>query len=113
MIDQANLAIVRLTEEVEAENGRRRRRRRMVEASDQVLHRLEELNLAGQRTLSEDADIEFGGALGELPAGFRLGFSQTRSVQEKLDRVFALQEWLFRGHDLDVFELGFGPESRN
>ncbi|HVB76316.1 MAG TPA: hypothetical protein VNI34_00685 [Candidatus Nitrosotalea sp.] len=99
MIDQANLAIARMREEIEVDNQRRYRFQRLLQATDEVLWRLEEMNLAGERRISDPFRAQFRGTLDELPDDFRRIYRDSEVVQETLDSIFEIQERLFRERD--------------
>lgn len=65
-------------------------------ASDEAIGRLEELNLRGRGTCAPDAGTRaaIDHALAVLPAGAQVEIKPSRTVQQALDRMFALQEVL-------------------
>ncbi len=99
MIDETNLAIEALEEEIRQENLRRYAFYRMLNATDRVLWRLEELNRDGVKTIPEDMRQRMRETLAELPACCMEVFRDSGLVQETLDSIFDVQERLFRWRD--------------
>ena len=99
MIDETNLAIEELEEEIRRENDRRYAFYRMLNATDRVLWRLEELNRDGIKVMPGDMCGRMRESLTELPASCLEIFRQSDHVQEVLDSVFEVQERLFRWRD--------------
>lgn len=99
MIDETNLAIEELQEEIRRENERRYAFYRMLNATDRVLWRLEELNRDGVKTIPHDMRGRMRASLTELPASCSEVFRDSEHVQEVLDSVFEIQERLFRWRD--------------
>jgi len=99
MIDETNLAIEELEEEIRRENDRRYAFYRMLNATDRVLWRLEELNRDGIKVIPGDMCGRMRESLTELPASCLEIFRQSDHVQEVLDSVFEVQERLFRWRD--------------
>ena len=99
MIDETNLAIEELEEEIRRENDRRYAFYRMLNATDRVLWRLEELNRDGVKVIPGDMRIRMRESLTELPAACLEIFRESDHVQEVLDSVFEVQERLFRWRD--------------
>lgn len=96
MIDETNLKIEEMQDEIRRENDRRNAFYRMVQASDAVLWRLEEMNKDGVTDVPTPLRQELEQALQPLPEHVRSSFRNTGAVQETLDSVFELQEELFR-----------------
>jgi|ERR1041385_4596217 hypothetical protein len=99
MIDETNLAIEELEEEIRRENDRRYAFYRMLNATDRVLWRLEELNRDGVKVIPGDMRLRMRESLTELPAACLEIFRESDHVQEVLDSVFEVQERLFRWRD--------------
>ncbi len=99
MIDETNLAIEELEEEIRRENERRYAFYRMLNATDRVLWRLEELNRDGVKTIPGDMRVRMRDSLTELPNACIEVFRDSEQVQEVLDSVFEVQERLFRWRD--------------
>ena len=99
MIDETNLAIEELEEEIRRENDRRYAFYRMLNATDRVLWRLEELNRDGIKQIPGDMRVKMKGSLTELPMSCMECFRESDHVQEVLDSVFEVQERLFRWRD--------------
>ena len=99
MIDETNLAIEELEEEIRRENDRRYAFYRMLNATDRVLWRLEELNRDGIKVVPGDMRGRMRESLTELPASCLEIFRDSTHVQEVLDSVFEVQERLFRWRD--------------
>jgi hypothetical protein len=99
MIDETNLAIEELEEEIRRENDRRYAFYRMLNATDRVLWRLEELNRDGIKQIPGDMRVKMRGSLTELPMSCMEVFRESDHVQEVLDSVFEVQERLFRWRD--------------
>ena len=99
MIDETNLAIEELEEEIRRENERRYAFYRMLNATDRVLWRLEELNRDGVKMIPGDMRVRMRDSLTELPNACLDVFRDSDAVQEVLDSVFEVQERLFRWRD--------------
>ena len=99
MIDETNLAIEELEEEIRRENDRRYAFYRMLNATDRVLWRLEELNRDGIKMIPGGMRVRMRGSLTELPSSCLEVFRDSDHVQEVLDSVFEVQERLFRWRD--------------
>ncbi|HXM57722.1 MAG TPA: hypothetical protein VOB72_20160 [Candidatus Dormibacteraeota bacterium] len=99
MIDETNLAIEELEEEIRRENDRRYAFYRMLNATDRVLWRLEELNRDGVKVIPGGMRVRMRESLTELPASCLEIFRDSDHVQEVLDSVFEVQERLFRWRD--------------
>ncbi|MGH7862811.1 MAG: hypothetical protein ACRENM_08265 [Candidatus Dormibacteraceae bacterium] len=110
MIDQANLAITQMREEIEADNQRRYRFQRLLQATDEVLWRLEEMNLAGERRIPDPSRLEFRDSLEELPEDYQRIYRDSEVVQETLDSIFEIQERLFRERDPEWEQRDAGVE---
>lgn len=99
MIDETNLAIEELEEEIRRDNDRRYAFYRMLNATDRVLWRLEELNRDGIKAIPGDVRIRMRESLNELPTACLEVYRDSDHVQEVLDSIFEVQERLFRWRD--------------
>jgi hypothetical protein len=99
MIDETNLAIEELEDEIRRDNERRYAFYRMLNATDRVLWRLEELNRDGIKTIPDGMRSRMRGSLTELPNSCVEVFRDSEQVQEVLDSIFEVQERLFRWRD--------------
>ena len=99
MIDETNLAIEELEEEIRRENERRYAFYRMLNATDRVLWRLEELNRDGVKAIPGDMRMRMRDSLTELPNACMEVYRDSEHVQEVLDSLFEVQERLFRWRD--------------
>ncbi|HKF76465.1 MAG TPA: hypothetical protein VE953_01620 [Terriglobales bacterium] len=66
--------------------------RRVLALTDDVLGKLEQRNLRGERVLDDEVRRDLAGALSELPPDARSRFPRAGSVQEALDGIFLVQE---------------------
>jgi hypothetical protein len=101
---EAAVTIEELEEEIRRELDRKYAFYRMLTATDRVLWRLEELNLAGARELPEDGWRRIRQALAELPSACLERLRPGPRVQDVLDSVFDAQDWLlgWRNPDREV-----------
>jgi len=98
-IEETNLAIEELEEEIRRENDRRYAFYRMLNATDRVLWRLEELNERRVKTVPGKLRELFLQALAEVPTSCLEAYRDSDLVQEVLDSIFEVQERLFAWHD--------------
>lgn len=96
MIDRTNEAIRTTRAAVRREQERRYAFQRMLQATDRVLWRLEEMNRDGDRRIPEGFRAEIRDAIGTLPSQCGELFQDSEQVQTTLDSIFAVQECLFR-----------------
>ena len=96
MIDETNLAIEELEEEIRRENDRRYAFYRMLNATDRVLWRLEEMNRDGVKTVPAPVRAELREAVDTMPHHIREPLRDGGHVQDTLDSLFEVQERLFR-----------------
>jgi hypothetical protein len=96
VLDETNVRIEEMKDEIRRENHRRNSFYRMVQASDRVLWRLEEMNRDGVKEIPEPVREEFQGELDPLPPHVKDNFRNTGQVQETLDSLFEMQEALFK-----------------
>ena len=111
MIDHTNDRIAEQEKEVRRRNRRRYAFQRMLEATDRVLWRLEELNRDGVTSVPKRVRVEVREVVGGMPAPIRDALRDDGKVQDTLDSVFEVQERLLRWRypnwdDFDPDELG-------
>src|SRR5689334_14418071 len=111
MIDHTNDRIAELERDVRRRNRRRYAFQRMLEATDRVLWRLEELNRDGVARVPKSVRVEVREAVSTMPAAARDALRDGGKVQDTLDSVFEVQERLLRWRypnwqDYDPDELG-------
>lgn len=99
MIDETNLAIEELEEEIRRDNDRRYAFYRMLNATDKVLWRLEELNRDGIKTIPSDMRAKMRNSLTDLPPSCLEVYRDSEHVQDVLDSIFEVQERLFHWRD--------------
>ena len=109
MIDHTSSRIEEQQLALQRENLRRYAFQRMLEASDRVLWRLEELNRDGVKTLPKRVRMELREVVGGMPSHVREPLSDTGLVQDTLDSLFEVQERLFRWRYPDWKD--FDPET--
>lgn len=107
MIDRTNTNIEELEAETRRDNDRRYAFQRMLQATDKVLWRLEEMNRDGVKVLPKDVRSDIRVALDELPQPCQDLYQDTEKVQDALDSVFDIQERLFK---LRFPEYGFDED---
>ena len=96
MIDRTSTRIEQQETALRRHNRRRYAFQRMLEASDRMLWRLEELNRDGVKTVPKRARTEIREVVAGMPAHVREPFHDTGLVQGTLDSLFEVQERLFR-----------------
>jgi len=79
----------------------RYRLRRMVEATDDALNRLEQMNLSGRDRLGRVGPL-VAAQLGGIPHAEEIRLSPQARVQDALDAVFELQERLLEQQRLGI-----------
>src|SRR5258708_24875203 len=99
MSEEKILGMEKLEEEIRRDNDRRYAFYRMLNATDRVLWRLEELNRDGIKQVPGDMCGRMRDSLTELPLSCLEVFRDSSHVQEVLDSVFEGQERLFRWRD--------------
>jgi len=99
MIDETNLAIEELEEEIRRDNDRRYAFYRMLNATDKVLWRLEELNRDGIKVIPGDMRLKMRDSLTDLPPSCLEVYRDSDHVQDVLDSIFEVQERLFHWRD--------------
>jgi hypothetical protein len=96
MIDHTNRRIKQQQVALRRQNLRRYAFHRMLEASDRVLWRLEELNRDGVRTVPKRFRAEIREVVSGMPSQVREPLRDSGQVQDTLDSLFEVQERLFR-----------------
>lgn len=96
MIDHTSTHIEKLETQLRRQNKRRYAFQRMLEATDRVLWRLEEMNRDGVKTIPPRIRTELREAVGEMPPTIRQTLRDDGQVQATLDSLFEVQEQLFR-----------------
>ena len=113
MIDHTNGRIAEQDKELRRRNRRRYAFQRMLEATDRVLWRLEELNRDGVTSVPRRVRVEVREVVSTMPAVARDALRDRGQVQDTLDSLFEVQERLLRWRypewqDFDPDELGGG-----
>ena len=111
MIDHTNVRIAEEEKDVRRRNRRRYAFQRMLEATDRVLWRLEELNRDGVTSVPKRVRVEVREVVRTMPAAARDALRDGGKVQDTLDSLFEVQERLLRWrypnwHDYEPDELG-------
>jgi hypothetical protein len=96
MIDHTSTRIEEHETALRRANRRRYAFHRMLEATDRVLWRLEEMNRDGVKVVPKHVRIELREVVGTMPGEIREPLRDTGEVQDTLDSVFEIQERLFR-----------------
>jgi hypothetical protein len=112
MIDHTSLRIEQQETALRRQNRRRYAFQRMLEATDRVLWRLEEMNRDGVRTIPTTFRTELREVVGRMPQNIRAHLREDGLVQDAIDKLFEVQERLFRWRfpdwdDSDPDELEF------
>ncbi len=103
LISKTNRHIEELKEQIRLENEKRRAFSRMVQATDRILWRLEEMNRDGIKTVPESLRAQFLGQIQEVPFELRNAYRDSESVQEILDSIFEVQHDLFAWRNPEFF----------
>ena len=96
MIDHTSDRIEKLETAVRRENRRRYAFHRMLQATDRVLWRLEEMNRDGVKNVSPKVRAEIRQLGATMPSRVKEPLLDTGHVQGMLDSLFEVQERLFR-----------------
>ena len=96
MIDRTSNHIEKQEGAVRRHNRRRYAFLRMLQATDRVLGRLEEMNRDGVKTVPAPIRAELRDVAGAMPDHVREPLRDSGKVQDTLDSVFEVQERLFR-----------------
>lgn len=99
MIDQTSVNIEQLKAQIQRDNDRRYAFYRMLNATDRVLWRLEEMNRDGLKAIPAEVREQIREEIAGLPTPCIDVFRDTEVVQEVLDSVFDIQECLFKWRD--------------
>jgi hypothetical protein len=109
MIDHTSSRIEEQQTAARRENRRRYAFHRMLQATDRLLWRLEEMNRDGVKTVPRRVRAEVRELVESMPGGLCEPLRDTGTVQDTLDSLFEVQERLFRWrypdwHDWDPDE---------
>ncbi|HEY1419460.1 MAG TPA: hypothetical protein VGG90_01985 [Candidatus Dormibacteraeota bacterium] len=96
MIDRTSGRIEKQESALRRQNRRRYAFQRMLEATDRVLWRLEEMNRDGVKTVPVGVRAEIRELAENMPSHVREALRDTGHVQDTLDSLFEVQERLFR-----------------
>ena len=96
MIDQTSNRIEKQETALRRQNRRRYAFQRMLEATDRVLWRLEEMNRDGVKTIPAPVQAEIREVAENMPRHVREVLREGGRVQDTLDSLFEVQERLFR-----------------
>jgi hypothetical protein len=96
MIDRTSTRIEQQETALRRHNRRRYAFQRMLEATDRVLWRLEEMNRDGVKTVPAPVRAELREAVETMPNHVREPLRDVGVVQDTLDSLFEIQERLFR-----------------
>ena len=112
MIDRTSSRIGQLQTALRRHNRRRYAFHRLLEATDRLLWRLEELNRDGVKALPRRIRAEAREVVEAMPDHVAEPFRDTGRVQDTLDSLFDVQERLFRWRypdweDWDPEEAGY------
>ncbi|HSS61594.1 MAG TPA: hypothetical protein VLK30_09085 [Candidatus Limnocylindrales bacterium] len=111
MIDRTNARIEQHLSSVRPENRRRYAFQRMLEATDRVLWRLEEMNRDGVKTVPRRVRAEIREVAEAMPVQIAEPLKEGGQVQEALDNLFEVQERLFRWRFPDWHD--WDPDAEN
>ncbi len=96
MIDRTSSRIEQQQTALKRHNRRRYAFHRMLQATDRVLWRLEEMNRDGVKTVPPRLRAQIREVAGSMPDHVRAPLRDTVHVQDTLDSLFEVQERLFR-----------------
>jgi len=96
MIDQTSSRIEKQETALRRQNRRRYAFQRMLEATDRVLWRLEEMNRDGVKTVPGPVRAELREVAENMPNHVREPLRDGGQVQDTLDSLFEVQERLFK-----------------
>ncbi len=111
MIDHTSSRIEQHQLALRRENRRRYAFLRMLQATDRVLWRLEEMNRDGVKTVPKRVRAELRELVGSMPDHVCEPLRDSGHVQDTLDSVFEVQERLFRWRFPDWHD--FEPEGED
>ena len=96
MIDNTSSRIEQQVSALRRTNRRRYAFQRMLQATDRLLWRLEEMNRDGVKAVPRRVRAELRGVVAAMPNQIREALRDTGHVQDTLDSLFEVQERLFR-----------------
>lgn len=96
MIDHTSSRIEEHDIAVRRANRRRYAFHRMLQATDRLLWRLEEMNRDGVKAVPQRVRVELRGVVETMPVQIGGTLRDTGRVQDTLDSLFEVQERLFR-----------------
>jgi uncharacterized Zn finger protein len=96
MIDRTSSRIEQVQAALRRHNRRRYAFQRLLEATDRLLRRLEEMNRDGVKTVSPKVRAELRELGTSMPDHVRSALRDSGKVQDTLDSLFDVQERLFR-----------------
>src|ERR1700682_6764895 len=105
MIDHTSSRIEQQETALRRQNRRRYAFQRMLEATDRVLWRLEEMNRDGVKTVPVAVRAELREVVEAMPNHVREPLRDGGEVQDTLDSLFEVQERLFRWRYPDCQDL--------
>src|SRR5437870_13603368 len=108
MIDHTSSRIEQQQSATRRENRRRYAFQRMLQATDRLLWRLEEMNRDGVKTVPKPVRAEIRKVVDGMPDQVREPLRDTGAGQDMVDRLFGVQGRLVRGRYPDWH--GGGPE---
>lgn len=112
MIDHTNTRILRQLTALRRENRRRYAFHLMLEGTDRLLWRLEEMNRDGIKSVPKPVRAQVRELAQSMPRRIGEGLRDSGHVQDTLDSLFEVQERLFRWrypdwHDFDPDDVSF------
>jgi hypothetical protein len=108
MIDNTSSRIEQQESALRRENRRRYAFQKLLEATDRLLWRLEDLNRDGAKTVPAPVRAELRVLVERMPRQVRTSLRDTGQVQDTLDCLFDVQERLFKWRHPDWQD--FDPE---
>ena len=105
MIDRTSSRIEKQETALRRQNRRRYAFQRMLEATDRVLWRLEEMNRDGVKTVPGAVRAELREVVEAMPNHVREPLRDGGQVQDTLDSLFEVQERLFRWRYPDWLDI--------
>jgi hypothetical protein len=116
MIDHTSTRIQEQQSVLRRRNRRRYAFQRMLEATDRLLWRLEEMNRDDKKSVGPALRADLRRLAATMPASVREPLRDGGQVQETLDSLFEVQErllrWRYPGwHDFDPDSEGFDAAS--
>lgn len=108
MIDNTSTRIEEQETALRRQNRRRYAFQKLLEATDRLLWRLEEMNRDGVKTVPAPVRAELQELVERMPRQVRASLRDTGHVQDMLDCLFDVQERLFKWRHPDWED--FDPE---